>query len=575
MFYRSLLRIGELRREVANSESCLASSSMLTGPNKGQGHSNMKKILYRSLRSFGAKYVPSSAKATIKRTFKVGPLTDAGNLKSVRRTSQKNSTKPNRHITIADKGEVSQLCEIIAHECKTNQIPYFIGGSDWGGICRFNISGSDYRRFVYLIKGLPARKHKLLFVRNGKIYEDISRMGNLPQDFDIVLNCFQQRNVTKESFGPSLEVSVWGTSRNYKETRVTSHSDNALVSLSHSFHHAVAQLPKIQSIYKNNQRTESNDLEIDFVYTWVNDQDHVWAQEKDEWAAAYGKASDANSRALHKERFKNRDELKYSLRSVDMFAPWVRNIYIVTANQIPPWLNVNHPKIKMISHRDIYRKQEWLPTFNSSGIETQLHHIDGLSEYFVYLNDDVFFGRPSTKADLFFGNGVSRFHMSRSTTIPEIQNGAVEEYMQADINAINLFRERMQFSPSRIMEHVPHAARRSVLYEMERLFQDWFDGCAEQKFRSKKDLRPISFMYPHFAFHKGLAVPSSTTFRYLSLWRPSIVSLMLNVLKDRKYQYFCINDVGLPEEREEAVNEAVKDFLESYFPLPSEFELMQ
>ena len=41
------------------------------------------------------------------------------------------------------------------------------------------------------------------------------------------------------------------------------------------------------------------------------------------------------TRVVHDERFRNRDELKYSLRSLDLFAPWVRTIHIVTADQCP------------------------------------------------------------------------------------------------------------------------------------------------------------------------------------------------------------------------------------------------
>jgi len=56
-------------------------------------------------------------------------------------------------------------------------------------------------------------------------------------------------------------------------------------------------------------------------------------------------------------------ELRYSLRSVETFAPWVRNIYIVTNGQVPAWLNVNHPRIKIIKHEDIFPNKEDLPTF--------------------------------------------------------------------------------------------------------------------------------------------------------------------------------------------------------------------
>ncbi|RYZ85268.1 MAG: hypothetical protein EOP06_16565, partial [Proteobacteria bacterium] len=70
---------------------------------------------------------------------------------------------------------------------------------------------------------------------------------------------------------------------------------------------------------------------IDVVYTWVNDQDDKWLELKDR----YKGVPTGSGRAHHDERFKNRDELKFSLRSIDMFAPFVRKVYIVTNGQVP------------------------------------------------------------------------------------------------------------------------------------------------------------------------------------------------------------------------------------------------
>lgn len=105
-------------------------------------------------------------------------------------------------------------------------------------------------------------------------------------------------------------------------------------------------------------------------------------------------------------RFQDNEELRYSLRSVWKFAPWVRNIYIVTNGQIPAWLNVQHPRIHLIPHETIFANMTHLPTFSSPAIEANLHRIPGLSEHFLYLNDDVMFGRPITPSDFYTqGNG--------------------------------------------------------------------------------------------------------------------------------------------------------------------------
>ena len=43
-------------------------------------------------------------------------------------------------------------------------------------------------------------------------------------------------------------------------------------------------------------------------------------------------------------------ELRYSLRSLEKHAPWVRHVYIVTNGQIPSWLNLDNPRMTLVSH---------------------------------------------------------------------------------------------------------------------------------------------------------------------------------------------------------------------------------
>ncbi|XP_075228140.1 N-acetylglucosamine-1-phosphate transferase subunits alpha and beta [Lycorma delicatula] len=91
-------------------------------------------------------------------------------------------------------------------------------------------------------------------------------------------------------------------------------------------------------------------------------------------------------------RFDDKEELRYSLRSLEKFAPWVRKVYLVTNGQIPHWLNLENPRIKIVTHYEIFTNKTHLPTFSSPAIETHLHRIPGLSEKFLYINDDIFLG---------------------------------------------------------------------------------------------------------------------------------------------------------------------------------------
>lgn len=88
-------------------------------------------------------------------------------------------------------------------------------------------------------------------------------------------------------------------------------------------------------------------------------------------------------------RYRDYGTFNYWFRMVEMHAPWVNNIYLITNGQRPKWLNVNHPKLKWVRHEEFIPK-EYLPTFNASAIEMNIHRIDGLSENFVLFNDDMY-----------------------------------------------------------------------------------------------------------------------------------------------------------------------------------------
>ncbi|KAM9313503.1 N-acetylglucosamine-1-phosphotransferase subunits alpha/beta [Gastrophryne carolinensis] len=91
-------------------------------------------------------------------------------------------------------------------------------------------------------------------------------------------------------------------------------------------------------------------------------------------------------------RFEDNEELRYSLRSIEKNAPWVRHVFIVTNGQIPSWLNLDNPRVTVVTHQDIFLNTTYLPTFSSPAIESHIHRIPGLSQKFIYMNDDVMFG---------------------------------------------------------------------------------------------------------------------------------------------------------------------------------------
>ena len=141
-------------------------------------------------------------------------------------------------------------------------------------------------------------------------------------------------------------------------------------------------------------------MDIDFVVLWVDGNDPVWQAEK---AKYQGRTLDDSNSA---NRFRDWGLMPYWFRAVEKFAPWVRKVHFVTCGHVPQWLQLEHPKLHWVKHSD-YINAEYLPTFSSHPIELNLHRIEGLSEKFVYFNDDMFLLAPAKEED-FFVNGLPR-----------------------------------------------------------------------------------------------------------------------------------------------------------------------
>ena len=165
---------------------------------------------------------------------------------------------------------------------------------------------------------------------------------------------------------------------------------------------------------------------IDFVVLWVDDTDPVWLGKKAKYTGVEEKEGNT------KVRYRDWDTLKYWFRGVEKFAPWVRNVYFVTDNQKPEWLNIDHPKIKWVKHTD-YIPEEYLPTFSCQAIEWNLHRIEGLSENFVFFNDDMFLIKDAKPED-FFVDGLPCDYPNIGPLYPE---GFFSYLLFNNINLLN------------------------------------------------------------------------------------------------------------------------------------------
>lgn len=148
-------------------------------------------------------------------------------------------------------------------------------------------------------------------------------------------------------------------------------------------------------------------MDIDLVYLWVDGNDPKWIAKRN---ACVGAPTGSGEHC--EGRYANHDELKYSLRSAEMYAPWLRKIFIVTDGQTPAWLDTSNPKVQIVDHRQIM-PEECLPCFNSTVIEHFIARIPGLAEHFLFANDDMLFNRPVQPSDFFAADGLPIVRFNR------------------------------------------------------------------------------------------------------------------------------------------------------------------
>lgn len=175
---------------------------------------------------------------------------------------------------------------------------------------------------------------------------------------------------------------------------------------------------------------------IDFVVTWVDGADKRWQKKR----AQYVADSESEAGMSSAKAYRDWGTFKYWFRGVESFAPWVNKVYLVTDDQVPPWLDLGHEKLEVIDHTDII-DTKYLPVFNSNAIEMNLHKIKGLSENFVYFNDDLYLTAPVAKTD-FFSQGLPVDMAVLSPIIPE-KNGTAN-FQVNNMEIINSYFSRRE-----------------------------------------------------------------------------------------------------------------------------------
>ncbi|WP_243073598.1 stealth conserved region 3 domain-containing protein [Microbacterium sp. SS28] len=307
---------------------------------------------------------------------------------------------------------------------------------------------------------------------------------------------------------------------------------------------------------------------VDIVFSWVDGSATEFQRQRAAQMAGYvvGEGDDGPA------RYRQVDELRYALRSVHMYAPWVRRIFIATDSPAPSWL-VEHPKVTIVRSDEFFGDTSVLPTHNSHAVEAQLHRIDGLAEHFLYSNDDMFFARPVEPELFFTPAGVTKFVECEV----RIGAGSTAAGRSGHDNALRvnreLLRERFDRRIVRDLEHCATPLRRSILAELEEAFPEEIARTAASRFRSATDVSVTNCLYHYYALMTGRAVVTRRPrVRYVQTTLAKSLRGMDELAARRDVDMFCLNDGGEHEIPEDLRVSVLRATLERMFPVRAPWE---
>lgn len=328
---------------------------------------------------------------------------------------------------------------------------------------------------------------------------------------------------------------------------------------------------------------------IDIVVPWVDGNDPAWRAVRSEYRP------DSNSDG-NDSRYREWGLFHYWFRSIEMYAPWVRTVHLITWGHLPPWLNTDHPKLHIVRHED-YIPAEYLPTFSSHVIELNMHRIPGLAEHFIYFNDDVYLNAPTTPADFFVDGLPNDAAVMGQVTIAD--NFSFMPYI--DLNMLGLLN--MTYSKKQtIKQHPKHwfnvkygkdalfnlyllpgqtftgfknyhtcqPYRKTTLEEVWTAYPEALERTCCNRFRSREDVNQYLFRW--WRLIKGEFNPHKPNSCYLTLGSDSIETVD-NCLSDRKRKVVCVNDDPMGCDFETERQKAVAMF-ERHYPAACSFEIM-
>ena len=301
----------------------------------------------------------------------------------------------------------------------------------------------------------------------------------------------------------------------------------------------------------------------DYVFTYVDGDDDNWYKQFVVAAKKDGRKPDRRG-----VRYRSWGTLKYLLRGIAENLPFINNLYMVveSMSQVPSWVNTE--TVHIVTH-DMIIPQEYLPTYNSNVIETFLYKIPGLSEQFIYGNDDMFPIGMLREED-FFENGrpLVACHEKTRPTRMTIYRRSLIRTLELCMNYNNYHLRSDRYVRS---DHSLSPMLRSTWNAYHRLYGDDIMSTLST-FRKPNNVTQELSNFHHYIFNEKhrIHIPTVRRISYFEFKKESAERLRKPLFNPRT-QVICINDSGVLDY--DASKQIVCDIFDEKFPNKCKYEL--
>ena len=334
---------------------------------------------------------------------------------------------------------------------------------------------------------------------------------------------------------------------------------------------------------------------VDIVIPWVDGHDVDWLNKKNKYLC---NANELQKKCAVDSRYRVGIDLKYWFRAVEQCMPWVNKIFFVTDGQIPHFLNIDNPKLRVVFHEDFIPKK-YLPTFNSNTIEMNLFRIEDLSENFILFNDDIF-PLEYMKKEYFFKNGCVCDEAVERIFAPKIREKIVNSFEYCRVNNMAIINkhfnkrevQKKYFSKwfnikygKNIFRNIcmsyfytfddfsnRHLANSFKKKPFEEIWKQEYELCdegSENKFRNYSDVS--QYLAQAWQLCSGKFYPRKTVGKSFLLSQNNYKTV-IKYIKGKKFNIICLNDSIELSNYNEIIFE-IETAINSIYPNKSSYEL--